>query len=109
MCGKTAEIPDVIKARLGEQLTLNCIYNCSTGFIRGIWKWEDTPACDTCLWATIEKNMSEDMCIVSLQTLNLTLEQTLYNYSCFSVKNDHQDLPHNLEQIISLQIQGRKL
>ncbi|XP_060799469.1 uncharacterized protein LOC132901131 [Neoarius graeffei] len=51
--------------------------------------------------------MSEDMCIVSLQTLNLTLEQTLYNYSCFSVKNDHQDLPHNLEQIISLQIQDQ--
>ncbi|KAF4085977.1 hypothetical protein AMELA_G00101180 [Ameiurus melas] len=103
-CGKTTKTPDVIKATLGEQLTLDCTYNCSSGFIRGSWKWEDTPTCGTCLWHTIEKNMSEDICIVSLQTLNLTLEQTLYNYSCFSVKSDHQDLPQNLERLISLQI-----
>ncbi|XP_053503219.1 uncharacterized protein LOC128621458 [Ictalurus furcatus] len=103
-CGKTTETPEVIKATLGEQLTLDCTYNCSSGFIRGSWKWEDTPTCATCLWHTIEKNMSEDICIVSLRTLNLTLEQTLYNYSCFSVKSDHQDLPQNLERLISLQI-----
>ncbi|KAI5620810.1 hypothetical protein C0J50_19682 [Silurus asotus] len=49
--------------------------------------------------------MSEDLCNVNLQIPNLTLEQTLYNYSCFSVKNDHPDLPRTLERHISLQIQ----
>lgn len=99
---------DVIKARLGEKLTIDCTYNCSSGFIRGIWKWENTPAYGTCSWTTSEKNISEEMCIVSLQTLNLTMEQTLYNYSCFSVESDHRDLPHNLERLVSLQIQGGK-
>ncbi|KAF5899872.1 high affinity cGMP-specific 3, 5 -cyclic phosphodiesterase 9A-like protein, partial [Clarias magur] len=103
-CRKTAET-DVIKARLGEELTLDCTYNCSSGFIRGSWTWEDIPACGTCFWDKIEKNTSEDMCSVHIQTRNLTREQTLYNYSCFSETIDDPDLPKTLERLISLQIQ----
>ncbi|TSQ58044.1 Hepatocyte cell adhesion molecule [Bagarius yarrelli] len=104
-CGTPNKKPEVIKARLGEELTLDCIYNCSSGFIRGFWKSENMPACRTCSWSVIEKNISEDLCIVSWRTLNLTVEQTLYNYSCFSVKSDHQELPQILERLVVLQIQ----
>ncbi|KAF7699951.1 uncharacterized protein LOC124394985 isoform X2 [Silurus meridionalis] len=96
---------EIIQARLGEQLTLDCMYNCSSGFVRGSWEREGGLACSTCFWTSSEKNMSEDLCNVNLQILNLTLEYTLYNYSCFSVKNDHPDLPRTLERHISLQIQ----
>ncbi|XP_076833093.1 uncharacterized protein LOC143478048 [Brachyhypopomus gauderio] len=49
--------------------------------------------------------MSTDMCTVSLFTLNLTMDQTLYNYSCVSIMNDHQDLPRKIERLVSLQIE----
>ncbi|XP_027029795.1 uncharacterized protein LOC113660468 isoform X2 [Tachysurus fulvidraco] len=104
-CRRTNKIPDVIKARLGEPLTLDCIYNCSSGFIRGSWEFEKTPECGTCLWSVREKNTSEDMCIVSFKTLNLTLEQTQYNYSCYSMKTDYKGMPRMLERLVSLQIQ----
>ncbi|XP_036452682.1 uncharacterized protein LOC118825923 [Colossoma macropomum] len=103
---KTAETPELIKARLGEPLTLDCTYNCSSGFIRGHWKWEDKPKCGSCLW---EKKdiQGEDMCTVRLTTRNLTLEQTLYNYSCVSEKNDDQHLPLKTERLIALLIQDK--
>ncbi|XP_060744166.1 uncharacterized protein LOC132858021 isoform X1 [Tachysurus vachellii] len=104
-CRRNNKIPDVIKARLGEPLTLDCTYNCSSGFIRGSWEFEKTPECGTCSWSVSEKNMSEDMCIVSFKTLNLTLEQTQYNYSCYSIKTDYQGIPRLLERLVSLQIQ----
>lgn len=99
----------MIKARLGEPLTLDCTYNCSSGFIRGSWKFEKTQECGTCLWFEREKNISEDMCIVSFKTINLTLEQIQYNYSCYSIKTDYQGMPSMLERLVSLQIQGRTL
>ncbi|XP_022533429.2 uncharacterized protein LOC111194234 isoform X1 [Astyanax mexicanus] len=103
---KTAETPEVIKARLGEALTLDCSYNCSSGFVRGYWKWEEeeAPACERCHWEN-KPNKSEDMCTLSLYTHNLTLQQTLYNYSCITEQSDDQDLPLKTERLISLQIQ----
>ncbi|KAK3560699.1 hypothetical protein QTP86_014743 [Hemibagrus guttatus] len=105
VCRKTDKTPDVIKVRLGKELSLNCTYNCSSGFVRGEWRYENTPVSTTRLWSVKENNISEDMCTVTLETLNLTLEQTSYHYSCFSVKIDHQGLPRNLERLVSLQIQ----
>ncbi|KAL7848708.1 hypothetical protein SRHO_G00203310 [Serrasalmus rhombeus] len=104
---KTAETPELIKARLGEPLTLDCIYNCSSGFVRGHWKWEDKPECGkSCVW--YKKHIQgEDMCTVSLTTNNLTLEQTRYNYSCVSEKNDDQHLPLKTERLIALLIQDK--
>ncbi|KAI4904548.1 hypothetical protein NFI96_029612 [Prochilodus magdalenae] len=101
---RTAKTPEVIKARLGEPLTLECTYNCSSGFVRGYWDYEDSPACGSCQWQTADIQGAE-MCTVSLTTNNLKLEQTLYNYTCFSEKNDDQNLPLNTERQIELLIQ----
>lgn len=106
----TTTRPEVVTATLGEPVSFDCTYNCSAGFVRGEWKWEDTTRCSACQWlSNHHKNKSEDMCTVNLYTANLTLEQTHYNYTCVSVMNDQPDLPHKIERIISLRVQGMKL
>ncbi|XP_016149429.1 uncharacterized protein [Sinocyclocheilus grahami] len=94
---------EIQNARLQQPFTLNCTYNCSNGFIRGKWTWEDTPACSKCHW---DHKMSKlgDVCTVSLYIPHLIMEQTRYNYSCFSEESDHPGLPRKMELLVTLQV-----
>ncbi|XP_001344672.4 uncharacterized protein [Danio rerio] len=90
-------------ARLEEPLTLNCTYNCSSGFTRGSWKWEKTLECSNCLWKESQTKLG-DMCSVGLYTSRLTIEQARYNYSCLSEESDHPGLPIKTELLVTIQI-----
>ncbi|CAM4552977.1 hypothetical protein PO909_003210 [Leuciscus waleckii] len=99
----SSEIQREIKnARLHEPFTLNCIYNCSSGFTRGKWKWEETPVCSKCRWHP--KTTLGDVCTVSIYTDHLIMEQTHYNYSCFSEESDKPGIPWKTELLVTLQV-----
>ncbi|XP_067222177.1 uncharacterized protein [Chanodichthys erythropterus] len=94
---------EIRNARLQEPFTLNCTYNCSSGFTRGKWKWEETPVCSNCRWDQKKLTLG-DMCTVSLYTPHLIIEQTHYNYSCFSEESDKPGLPRKTELLVILQV-----
>ncbi|KAI7800671.1 hypothetical protein IRJ41_009197 [Triplophysa rosa] len=94
---------EIKNAKLEEPLTLKCTYNCSSGFTRGHWKWEDTPACNKCEWRP-EYSKSGEMCIASLYTPHLMLQQTRYNYSCVSEESDRPGLPRKTELLVTLNV-----
>ncbi|XP_067307868.1 uncharacterized protein [Pseudorasbora parva] len=94
---------EIKKARLQEPLTLNCTYNCSSGFTRGNWKWEETPVCSKCHWDQKTLKLG-DMCTVSIYTAYLIMEQTNYTYSCFSEESDKPGIPRKTELLIRLQV-----
>lgn len=96
---------EIKNARLQEPFTLNCTYNCSSGFTRGDWKWEETPVCSKCHWDHKTFKLG-DMCTVSLYTPHLIMEQTHYNYSCFSEESDKPGIPRKTELLIMLQVHG---
>ncbi|XP_056119486.1 uncharacterized protein LOC130096823 [Rhinichthys klamathensis goyatoka] len=100
----SSEIQREIKiARLQESFTLNCTYNCSSGFARGYWKWEETPVCSKCHWNHKTLTLG-DMCTVSIYTAHLIMEQTHYNYSCFSEESDKPGIPWKTELLVTLQV-----
>ncbi len=99
---------EIQNARLQEPFTLNCTYNCSSGFTRGYWTWEDTPACSKCQWKHERSNLG-DMCTVSLYIPYLIMEQTRYNYSCLAEESDSPGLPRKTELLVTLQVHGKSL
>ncbi|KTG09631.1 hypothetical protein cypCar_00002227, partial [Cyprinus carpio] len=94
---------EIQNARLQQPFTLNCTYNCSSGFTRGTWTWEATPACSKCHWDQKNSKLG-DVCTVSLHIPHLIMEQTRYNYSCFSEESDRPGLPRKLELLVTLQV-----
>ncbi|XP_056612000.1 uncharacterized protein LOC130428160 [Triplophysa dalaica] len=95
---------EIKNAKLEEPLTLNCTYNCSSGFTRGYW--EATPLCSKCEWIK-EFSKSGEMCIASLYTPHLMLQQTRYNYSCVSEESDRPGLPRKTELLVTLTVQDK--
>lgn len=95
---------EIKNAKLEEPLTLKCTYNCSSGFTRGYW--EATPLCSKCEWIK-EFSKSGEMCIASLYTPHLMLQQTRYNYSCVSEESDRPGLPRKTELLVTLTVQGK--
>ncbi len=98
---------EIKNARLQEPFTLNCTYNCSSGFTRGYWTWENTPPCSKCQWKHERSNL-RDMCTVSLYTSYLVMEQTHYNYSCHVEQSDRPGLPRKTELLVTLQFHGKR-
>ncbi|XP_065137284.1 uncharacterized protein [Paramisgurnus dabryanus] len=100
----TGTQPQIKKVKLEEPFTLICTYNCSSGFTRGFWIWEDTPACNNCEWSKKYSKLGET-CSQILYTPYLIIQQTRYNYSCLSEESDHPGLPHKTELLVTLQVQ----
>lgn len=102
----TATQREIKNAKLGEPLTLKCTYNCSNGFTRGFWEYEDVSACRKCEWRS-EHSKSGEMCSASLYTPHVMLQQTRYNYSCVSEENDRPGLPRKTELLVTLKVWGK--
>ncbi|XP_042595399.1 uncharacterized protein LOC122139817 [Cyprinus carpio] len=100
---------EIQNARLQQPFTLNCTYNCSSGFTRGYWTWEDTPACSKCQWKPSGRSNLGDMCTVSLYIPYLIMEQTRYNYSCLAEESDRPGLPRKTELLVTLQVHDPSL
>lgn len=94
---------DIVTVVLGDPLTLNCSYNCSTGFVRGCWsKASDNSGC-------LGKRMSQSsFCTVSLHLLNVSTEDLKYNYSCYTEATDHPQLQQNIKRVVSLHVEGNQ-
>lgn len=94
---------DVLTVGLGDSLTLNCTYNCSTGFVRGCWS---TPSnkfdCQG------DKSSDISFCTVSLSLSNVSSEDFEKNYTCYTEETDDPRLSRKTERIISLKLQGKK-
>ncbi|XP_042343092.1 uncharacterized protein LOC121943597 [Plectropomus leopardus] len=85
---------------LGDSLTLNCTYNCSTGFIRGCWsKASDDSVCH----GTFSKNF----CTTSLHLSNVSTEDLEKNYTCYTQATDDPLIPQKTERIVLLQLKAQ--
>ncbi|KAM6988515.1 uncharacterized protein LKV04_011102 [Tautogolabrus adspersus] len=88
---------DILTIALGDSLTLNCTYNCSTEFVRGCWS--KTSDKSVCLGTPTR-------CTVSLLLSNVSAEDLEKNYTCFTVVTDDTQLLQKTERIVKLQLQG---
>ncbi|XP_054651015.1 uncharacterized protein LOC129191577 isoform X3 [Dunckerocampus dactyliophorus] len=83
---------------LGDSLTLNCAYNCSTGFVRGCWKKE--PVSSACLGE--RRNDNGEFCTVHFHVSNVSAEDLKYNYYCYTEATDHPKLNQKTERVVHL-------
>ncbi|XP_020510202.2 uncharacterized protein [Labrus bergylta] len=90
---------DILTTALGDSLTLNCTYNCSTEFVRGCWsKSSDNSVC----FGTHAK------CTVSLRLSNVSAEDLEKNYTCYTLVTDDPQLLPKTERIVKLKLQGQR-
>lgn len=94
---------DVLTVALGDSITLNCTYNCSTGFVRGYWsKSSDKSACHS----SHDTVGNSNFCLVSLRLSNVSTEDLKKNYTCYTERTDDVQLSKETERIVLLQLQG---
>ncbi|XP_029373911.1 uncharacterized protein LOC115053395 isoform X2 [Echeneis naucrates] len=92
---------DTLRVELGVSLTLNCTYDCSTGFVRGCWiKAQDKSVCH----GTLSTNRS---CTTSLHLSNVTAEDVNKSYICYTQRTDDPELPQKTERIVLLQLEAK--
>ncbi|XP_026153691.1 uncharacterized protein LOC113124794 [Mastacembelus armatus] len=85
---------------LGDSLTLNCSYNCSTGFVRGCWrKASDNSGC-------LGKYSKSSFCTTSLHLSNVSTED-LKNYTCYTEDTEDPQLPRKIELTVLLQLEAQ--
>ncbi|XP_050921461.1 uncharacterized protein LOC108886398 isoform X1 [Lates calcarifer] len=96
------EIPtDFLTVALGDSLTLNCTYNCSTGFVRGCWrKAPDNSGCHGIPSTNI-------FCTISLHLSNVSTEDLKKSYICLTEDTEDPLLPQKTERIVSLQLDAQ--
>lgn len=83
---------------LGTTLTLNCTYNCSSGFVRGYW--EKTPGNSPC--QSRDRVRQGIFCTVSLHLSNVSINDLNYTYTCFTVATDHPQVPKTTKRTVLL-------
>ncbi|XP_039985884.1 uncharacterized protein LOC120791522 isoform X2 [Xiphias gladius] len=92
---------DFLTVALGESLTLNCTYNCSTGFVRGCWsKASDNSGCH----GIFSKG---SFCTISLHLSNVSAEDLKKSYTCYTQDTDDPQLPQKTERIVLLQLEAQ--
>ncbi|XP_069004166.1 uncharacterized protein [Embiotoca jacksoni] len=93
---------DFLTVELGNPFTLNCTYNCSSGFVRGCWsKASDNSGCH----GTVSKS---SFCTVSLFLSNVSTEDLKKNYTCYTEDKEDPGLPQKTERIVLLQLQAQR-
>ncbi|CAB1443710.1 unnamed protein product [Pleuronectes platessa] len=84
---------------LGDTLTLNCTYNCSTGFVRGCWSVEsDNSGCLGTL-------STSRFCTLSLLLSNVSAEDLNKSYTCYTQDTEDPQLPQKNERVVLLQLE----
>ncbi|XP_011480877.2 uncharacterized protein LOC105355434 [Oryzias latipes] len=95
-CDNTKTRVDFVAVELGGTVTLNCTYNCSSGFIRSYWEKEpdNSSACGTI--------SSTTMCTTSLCLSNVSANDLNKNYTCYTEDTADPNLSKKPECIFSL-------
>lgn len=102
-CVNTNIPTDFLTVALGDTLMLNCTYNCSTGFVRACWS--KAPDDAECHGTTTRGTF----CTISLHLSNVSTEDLIKNYTCYTQNTDDPQLTQKTERIVLLQLQGRKI
>ncbi|XP_029923335.1 uncharacterized protein LOC115370449 [Myripristis murdjan] len=88
-----------IPVALGDSLTLNCTYNCSSGFIRGCWsKGLNSSQC-----LGDKKIAPSSFCTISVHLSNVS-RKDLNNYTCYTLNTDHPQLQKKTQRIVLLYV-----
>ncbi|XP_058490516.1 uncharacterized protein LOC131462949 isoform X2 [Solea solea] len=90
---------ELLTATLGDSLTLNCTYNCSTGFVRGCWS--TTPDNSGC-HGTFSKS---SVCTVSLHLSNVSTEDLQKSYTCYTENTEDPHFTQITQRVVSLQLE----
>ena len=106
--------PETVRVVLGQDLVLNCTYNCSSGFIKGCWVQGGLTRGPLeghqdahCLSIT-KDNIQGDLCSLSRTVSSMTVNDTRYNYTCVTEDMGQESLPRRKERVVQLQLpQGR--
>ncbi|XP_074496699.1 uncharacterized protein LOC141770751 [Sebastes fasciatus] len=86
---------------LGDPLTLNCTYNCPTGFVRGCWKKSKSRVCH----GTESKS---SLCTITFHLSNVSTEDLEKKYTCYTHNTEDPGLAKNIERIVLLQLQAQE-
>ncbi|KAK2847205.1 hypothetical protein Q5P01_010204 [Channa striata] len=98
-CASMKTSTHIVTVGLGDPLTLNCTYNCSTGFVRGCWR-KDKPGC-------LGKNSQNSFCTVSLHLQNVTAEDLNTTYTCYTEDKADPQLLQKTERIVKLHLKAQ--
>ncbi|XP_055081960.1 uncharacterized protein LOC117380447 isoform X2 [Periophthalmus magnuspinnatus] len=91
---------DTVLVELGHSVTLNCTYNCSSGFVRGCWITEKDGGC-----TSAEPN-KETVCTVSFSLPNIT-SKDLKEYFCKTEVSDAIPFQPKTERIVQLKLKDQ--
>nr|XP_057936008.1 uncharacterized protein LOC131134580 isoform X2 [Doryrhamphus excisus] len=86
---------------LGDAITLNCSYNCATGFVRGCWR--KAPVSFDCFGEKL--NDKDGFCTVKLHLVNVSAEDLKYTYYCDTEATDQTELQQKKELVVHLKAQ----
>ncbi|KAI9538600.1 hypothetical protein NQZ68_012252 [Dissostichus eleginoides] len=105
-CINMTSILEFVDVALGDSLTLNCTYNCSSGFVRGCWSKANqskSGAFVDCLG----NSSKSSLCTTSLHLSILSTKDRNKNYSCYTQHTDDPRLPQNIAGIVVLQLKAK--
>ncbi|KAM6933021.1 uncharacterized protein FYW49_001425 isoform 2-T2 [Xenentodon cancila] len=97
-CTKTNLHADVLAVELGGNITLNCTYECSSGFVHGSW----TEASETSRSHGARNNGS--FCTVFLTLSNVSADDVKKNYTCYTEDRDDPELRRRTQRVVFLQL-----
>ncbi|KAL3057335.1 hypothetical protein OYC64_007752 [Pagothenia borchgrevinki] len=103
-CINLTSIFEYVDVALGDTLTLNCTYNCSTGFVRGCWSEANkskSGAFVDCLG-----NSSKSSCTTSLHLSNVTAKDRK-KYICYTQHSDDPQVPQRIVRFVDLQLKAK--
>ncbi|KAJ8368243.1 hypothetical protein SKAU_G00082710 [Synaphobranchus kaupii] len=96
-----------VVAQLGVPLTLECHYNC-TAWTRGSWHLKKTgaPPCMSCFKETKEMIRNGSFCTELLSLNYVSVNQTHYEYVCYSAEQDDPGLTQKTERQVLVWVQA---
>ncbi|XP_041851276.1 uncharacterized protein LOC121646404 isoform X2 [Melanotaenia boesemani] len=100
-CDKTPTPVDFLTVELGDSVTLNCTYNCSSGFVHGYWSTASNNSDCT------EISRNGTFCTVAVCLSVVSAEDVKENYTCYTEDREHPQLLQKTERIISLQVRRK--